>query len=83
MATLLLPFSVIGLLLCFWVLPRVKEEGLSIWSWLIGMFLIWPLFILLAGWRLEERSFQSIGAIGIIVLVFILLLYSGKSFMVI
>ncbi|MEL7531189.1 MAG: hypothetical protein AAFN10_07785 [Bacteroidota bacterium] len=83
MATLLLPFSVIGLLLCIWVLPRVREERYSIWPWLIGMAIIWPLFILIAGWRFEDRNFQAIGAIGIIVLVFILLLYSGKSFMVI
>jgi len=83
MATLLLPFSLIGLLLCFWVLPRVREERYPIWPWLMGMCVIWPLFILLAGWRFDEPKFQGMGAIGIIVLVFTILLFSGKSFMII
>ncbi|MFK7920977.1 MAG: hypothetical protein AB8H47_03425 [Bacteroidia bacterium] len=81
MVTLLLPFSLIGLIMAFWILPRVREERYSIWPWLIGLFLIWPLFVLIAGWRFDEPNFQIAGSIGIVILVFTILMFSGKSFL--
>ncbi|MEL6846487.1 MAG: hypothetical protein AAFP02_25050 [Bacteroidota bacterium] len=72
--------SPMGLLLCFWIVPRIRDEGLGVWPWIIGLLLFWPLMMLLAAWRLDDSRFYSIGAIGIIVFIFSLLTLSGHSF---
>lgn len=76
---ILLLYAPIGLLSCFWVIPRVRDERLSIWPWILGLVLFWPLFLVIAGWRFDETRFYNLGAIGIMVFIFALLTLSGVS----
>lgn len=76
---ILLLYAPIGILSCFWVIPRVRDERLSIWPWIVGLIVFWPIMMVIAGWRLDEMRFYAFGAIGIIVFVFALLTLSGFS----